>query len=476
MLRDYFDPPPEKGGPALPTPAHEALANLCATGRIRLIVTTNFDRLIERALDAAGLSPQVISSPAAVSGMIPLPHSPMTLIKLHGDYAAAGLRNSPDELSTYPDEWNGLLDRIFDDFGLLVIGWSADYDVALASAITRTPSHRYPTFWATHGDGPSETARRLIAVRQATTIETTSANEFLVDLGQRIGRLDEIVSRRSRPTPLRSYSYPPEQSTTPQGWAVLPLLQLSVVASVGPATLDDTGIIRARHRDTLVQTLRLTPVGNDIRALGAVPAAAAVDGVSTDNPPPLVNWEPTPGGHQSDMSATYRLGGDAQAGVSALVRAAFPGFGIQGGSIVFKLDVAVSINRPVNLGEAGRLFRDGLVLVTATMPDVFTEILPADANVQLAEIHVLAAGTDGNNKNRPNKLLDRLDLSLFGIPTRTVGPSLGFSARVPGPLTEHEASELVVEAFDYVSLASGYLDPRVAIISLRSDLGLPFVS
>ena len=258
LLRDYFDPPPEKGGPVLPTPAHDALAWLCGTGCIRLVVTTNFDRLIERALDRVGLSPQVISQPAAVTGMIPLPHAPMTVIKLHGDYASAGLRNSPDELRTYPDEWNRLLDRIFDDYGLLIIGWSADYDIALGDALERTPSRRYPTFWTSHDDGPREKARRLIAVREATTIDTASADEFLVDLTQRISRLDQVATRRNRPTPLRSYAFPPEQTTAPQGWAVLPLLQLSVVASVGPANLDDTGIVQVRHREALVQALQRT--------------------------------------------------------------------------------------------------------------------------------------------------------------------------------------------------------------------------
>ena len=38
-----------------------ALASLCAQGRIRLILTTNFDRLIERALDARGITAQVIA-------------------------------------------------------------------------------------------------------------------------------------------------------------------------------------------------------------------------------------------------------------------------------------------------------------------------------------------------------------------------------------------------------------------------------
>jgi hypothetical protein len=46
LLRRYFDPPPAQGGPIHPTAGHQVLATLCASGRLRLILTTNFDRLI----------------------------------------------------------------------------------------------------------------------------------------------------------------------------------------------------------------------------------------------------------------------------------------------------------------------------------------------------------------------------------------------------------------------------------------------
>jgi len=94
------------------------------------ILTTNFDRLIERALDQAGVAPQVIASSGAIAGMTPMVHAPTTVIKLHGDYLSLGLRNTPDELTSYPEEIKTLLARVFDEYGLLVVGWSAEYDTA----------------------------------------------------------------------------------------------------------------------------------------------------------------------------------------------------------------------------------------------------------------------------------------------------------------------------------------------------------
>lgn len=35
LLRSYFDPPPQQGGPILPTTGHAALTELCATGRVK---------------------------------------------------------------------------------------------------------------------------------------------------------------------------------------------------------------------------------------------------------------------------------------------------------------------------------------------------------------------------------------------------------------------------------------------------------
>lgn len=51
-----------------------------------VIVTTNFDRLMERALEAEGVAPTVITTPEAIEGASPMAHCDCTLVKLHGDY------------------------------------------------------------------------------------------------------------------------------------------------------------------------------------------------------------------------------------------------------------------------------------------------------------------------------------------------------------------------------------------------------
>lgn len=91
LLAGFFEPGSDDETPVRqPSMAHRAIAELVRRGSVKVIVTTNFDRLMEQALDAAGVSPQVISRPEAVNGMAPLAHSSATVIKLHGDYRDLG--------------------------------------------------------------------------------------------------------------------------------------------------------------------------------------------------------------------------------------------------------------------------------------------------------------------------------------------------------------------------------------------------
>lgn len=56
-------------------------------------------------------------------------------------------RNTVAELSQYPSEWAELLTRVADEYGLLVSGCFADWDVALVRALSAVRSRRYPLYW-----------------------------------------------------------------------------------------------------------------------------------------------------------------------------------------------------------------------------------------------------------------------------------------------------------------------------------------
>ena len=75
-------------------------------------------------------------------------HTQCCVLKVNGDYRDARIRNTESELDKYPPEFDDLLDRVFDEFGLIVCGWSAEWDHALRKAISRTPSRRFSMYWA----------------------------------------------------------------------------------------------------------------------------------------------------------------------------------------------------------------------------------------------------------------------------------------------------------------------------------------
>ncbi len=199
LLRGYLEPSEEERaeGLKLPTAAHRTIASLAAKGYIRVIITTNFDRLMETALANVGVVPTVLSSPDQVHGAMPLIHTRCCVFKVHGDYLDTRIRNTTAELETYPKEFDNLLDRILDEFGLIVCGWSAEWDTALRSAVERAVSRRFSHFWAVRGE-PGNAAKRLIERRQAQILPIVDADSFFSELA----RLVEALEQFSRPHPL----------------------------------------------------------------------------------------------------------------------------------------------------------------------------------------------------------------------------------------------------------------------------------
>jgi len=183
LLHSYIVPTTEdvEEGRRTPTKAHLAIARLIRDGFIRVIITTNFDRLLEAALQAVNVAPIVIRSQDDLLGATPLAHAQCYIVKVHGDYLDTRLRNTEGELASYSQPQDQLLDRIFDEYGLIVCGWSSDWDTALRAAITRAPSRRYPLFWASRGE-PSASAQDLIAQRAGRIVPIESADGFFAGL------------------------------------------------------------------------------------------------------------------------------------------------------------------------------------------------------------------------------------------------------------------------------------------------------
>jgi hypothetical protein len=200
LLSIYFEPDEDERdrGAKLPTDAHKAIAQLVADGSIRVIITTNFDRLLEQALEEVGIAPIVIATPDAAEGAVPLAHSHCTIIKVHGDYLDTRIKNTPAELAQYDARIDRLLDQVLDEYGLIICGWSGVWDTALIAALERCTSHRFTTYWTAYQGNVDKYAEILIALRKAQVIAIEDADDFFCQVSEKVTALKEY----DKPHPL----------------------------------------------------------------------------------------------------------------------------------------------------------------------------------------------------------------------------------------------------------------------------------
>lgn len=193
LLRDFFEPPADDADPTLrrPTRAHRSIASLVKQGFIRVIITTNFDRLLETALREIGVEPIVLSTASDIQAGHPVQHEKCVIIKLHGDYLDLVQKNTTEELSEYEESTSRRLDRLLDEYGLIVSGWSGESDLALVEALRRNPVRRFPTYWATFGQVSAETAN-LLALYHATELPNTGADELFSCLEKNLEVLERL--------------------------------------------------------------------------------------------------------------------------------------------------------------------------------------------------------------------------------------------------------------------------------------------
>ena len=466
LLRGFFEPTPDNA--IEPTPAHRSLAQLCAMGLVKVIITTNFDPLIERALADENLSPQVISSESQVHGMRPLHHAPLTVIKVHGDYALPELKNTDLELSNFGPAMNELLDEVFDRFGLISVGWSATWDRALREAMERRATRRYPTYYAAHGGRLSEAAERLTTQQEMHVINISGANAFFGDLVDRVMILSERARRRVAPQRSKQYYHHITTSGPPQGWTQLPLLTIRVVGTISDVHEDFE--IEADDRDKLVAALNASKVVERLRNLQGAPLTAkCADGPSSvglGTPPfvGLVGWEYEQSAYQNEVHVVYRIGTDGSNGISALAEVRGPGQHMSSSSVTCFIDMGFSVEQKLQLETVAELICTGLVAVTAEMPGALIDILPRNAEVTKCEIQLLASNMNSDNSMRNNAFSDVINLTLvnsFKYPApQNPGQQMMYAANLTGGLSRAEAADLTVDAIGRMVKQLGYMDPR----------------
>lgn len=193
LMKGFFEATDEENDLGLkkPTKAHQAIAKLVKNGSIRVILTTNFDRLLERALEAEGITPQVICHESDIEKSTPIVHAKTaTIIKINGDYIDCRFRNTAEELDDYPDAMKKYVSRIFEDYGLITCGWSAIWDKGLIDIINQSSPSRYNSFFTNVGE-TSDDIKKLAESRGGEVMPIKGADELFHELYEQITALDE---------------------------------------------------------------------------------------------------------------------------------------------------------------------------------------------------------------------------------------------------------------------------------------------
>jgi len=193
LLKSYFEPTEAERENNLkePTIAHKAIAQLIKAGYIKVVITTNFDRLLENALREVGIEPQVIRHVDDINGAMPLVHSEFTLIKVNGDYLDSRFLNTKQELSDYHLTLKEYILRVLNEYGLITCGWSAKWDTGLVNTIRQSENFRFSSFWSHVGTCEAE-LNDLSTYRKGNTIEISNADSFFTELKERVEALSKM--------------------------------------------------------------------------------------------------------------------------------------------------------------------------------------------------------------------------------------------------------------------------------------------
>lgn len=210
-----------------PNYGHHVLAALAATGLASLVVTTNFDPLVERALNPAldeqlfeGRQLEVADLDNAGRALSALAASRWPLlVKIHGDYRSERLKNLAEELLEQDEQLRRAVTGALGRFGLVVVGYSGrDVSVMrmLSEALELSTPFPGGLFWVHRPQDnlASQVTDLLCAARSAGVDAVAVQATSFVELMTQLALVVELPDRARRwlaartPEPIRGTDPP----------------------------------------------------------------------------------------------------------------------------------------------------------------------------------------------------------------------------------------------------------------------------
>ncbi|MBI1235537.1 MAG: SIR2 family protein [Alphaproteobacteria bacterium] len=190
---------------AKPSYGHSALAQLIKRDLVRVVWTTNFDRLVEDAAAAAYETTSILTvgdlcEPAKVQRAYSEQNWPICA-KLHGDFHSQSLKNTESELATQDEAMRRVFVDTCKNQGLILVGYSGR-DASILAAIREAidGGNGFPNglFWFVRPqDKPYEAVSALIRDARgsgidAAFVQTGSFDEFLSDVVRYLPSTEDV--------------------------------------------------------------------------------------------------------------------------------------------------------------------------------------------------------------------------------------------------------------------------------------------
>lgn len=207
-LNQYFEPSDQDkiNGKKTPTAAHKYIADLIKDKYVKYVITTNFDRLLEKALQEKNIQPIIIINDNDLSGIKPnFENAKCVIFKINGDYLDVRFKNKSNELDKYDERITSYLENLFMAYGLIICGWSAKSDKELARLIEKQYKQSYTAYW-TYVTDLSQEAEEIIKIINAKRILITNADDFFNTIKIGIKNLENHIVENKDQSYLNNYS------------------------------------------------------------------------------------------------------------------------------------------------------------------------------------------------------------------------------------------------------------------------------
>lgn len=174
--------------PHSPGASHRNIAKLIKGGYFKYIITSNFDTLLENALDEIGLKNKytVITEENILSSKPWMHEEFCRIYKVHGTIESGHIRNTRKDIAKLPGAMAKHLSEILESHGLVVVGYSADEDAAFDKMLMNRQFKGYSMYWTDYKHSLQEKAMKIIGKQDAHVIAVDGAGEFFGELNERI--------------------------------------------------------------------------------------------------------------------------------------------------------------------------------------------------------------------------------------------------------------------------------------------------